>query len=42
MYVDPGLGALILQGFVGAIVGALYMARRRVVTLWRRLFPPRG
>jgi len=38
VYVDPGLGALILQGFVGAIVGTLYLARRRVVMLWRRLF----
>ena len=41
MYVDPGLGALIFQGFVGAVVGSLYIARQRVLKLWRRLFASR-
>jgi hypothetical protein len=41
VYVDPGLGALIVQGFVGAVIGTVYVARQRIANLWRRLFARR-
>lgn len=37
MYVDPGFGALLLQGVVAGIVGAAFVARQRLRQLWRRL-----
>ncbi len=33
MYVDPGYGALILQSLFAAIVGASFIARKRVSSL---------
>jgi len=35
MYVDPGYGALILQSFFAAIVGASFIARKKVSSLMR-------
>jgi hypothetical protein len=37
MYVDPGFGALILQGMIAGILGAAFVARQRLRALWRRL-----
>ena len=37
MYVDPGFGALLLQGVVAGIVSAAFIARQRLRALWRRI-----
>jgi hypothetical protein len=37
MYIDPGFGALLLQGIVAGILGSAYVARQRLRQLWRRL-----
>jgi len=37
MYIDPGFGALLLQGFVAGIVGAAFVARQKLLRLLRKL-----
>jgi hypothetical protein len=37
MYIDPGLGALLLQGFVAGILGATFAARQKIRRLFRKL-----
>lgn len=42
MYVDPGLGALLLQGVVAGIVGAVFVARQKIRLFFRRLLGKRS
>ncbi len=37
-YIDPGSGAMLLQWFIAAIVGAGFFFRQAVTRLVRRLF----
>ena len=37
MYIDPGFGALLLQGFVAGILGATFAARQKIRRWLRKL-----
>jgi hypothetical protein len=37
VYIDPGFGALLLQGLAAAVVGAAFVVRKRIVGLFRKL-----
>lgn len=37
MYIDPGFGALLLQGFVAGILGVAFAARLKIRRLFRKL-----
>ncbi|MGH7569967.1 MAG: hypothetical protein ACREL9_13530 [Gemmatimonadales bacterium] len=37
MYIDPGFGALILQGVVAGIVGVAFVARRKILHFFAKL-----
>ncbi|MGH7606805.1 MAG: hypothetical protein ACREME_05655 [Gemmatimonadales bacterium] len=42
MYIDPGFGALLLQGIVAGILGAAFVAREKLRALFRRLLRKRS
>ncbi|HEX9611610.1 MAG TPA: hypothetical protein VF978_06955 [Gemmatimonadales bacterium] len=37
MYIDPGFGALLLQGFVAGILGVAFAARLKIRRWFRKL-----
>jgi hypothetical protein len=37
MYIDPGYGALLLQGLMASVLGALFVGRQRIAALLRKL-----
>ncbi len=37
MYIDPGFGALILQGVIAGIVGTAFVARQKILRIVARL-----
>ncbi len=38
MYIDPGFGALLLQGLLAGLIGAGFVLRQRIGSLWRAIF----
>jgi len=37
MYIDPGYGALLLQGLLAGLVGAGFVLRQRIRSWWRAI-----
>jgi hypothetical protein len=37
MYIDPGYGALLLQGLLATVLGAIFVVRHRIASLVRKL-----
>ena len=37
LYIDPGYGALLLQGLLASVLGAIFVIRHRIVSLVRKL-----
>ncbi len=37
MYIDPGYGALLLQGLLAGLVGVGFVLRQRIRSLWRAI-----
>ena len=42
VYIDPGYGALILQGVIASVLGAIFVARQKLVRLWQKLTRKNG
>lgn len=42
MYVDPGLGAFLLQALLASVLSSFYVFRRKLSTLLRKLTGRRG
>lgn len=42
MYIDPGYGALILQGVLAGIVGTVFIARHKIALLLGKLLGRKG